>query len=294
MAIIKCPECGQEISDKAELCVHCGYPLKNHNDNNNYQKLVKEREDKLFQNLKNTECVLNGIPVDFSEAVSMMKQWNKECIQKILYIIFDSQIDISIDSQMVLLQTIMLNYEIPKEYNGKTEQEYRDRLEELKGRAAECFLHGQKYNFNDEVIRLQEKGKLSRKGINNIKNLSILTEPEKRMFLQYIEENKEFPLSFPEDFDTTIYHNGIKEAEKFFNQHYKKVHKKKKKKNKQHSSNKPKQIIQQSNVPHCPTCGSTNIEKISMTRKAVGFLAVGFLSSSARNTYRCKNCGYKW
>lgn len=44
----------------------------------------------------------------------------------------------------------------------------------------------------------------------------------------------------------------------------------------------------------CPTCGSTNIEKISMTRKAVGFFAVGFLSSSARNTYRCKNCGYKW
>nr|DAX64335.1 MAG TPA: RNA polymerase-like protein [Caudoviricetes sp.] len=31
-----------------------------------------------------------------------------------------------------------------------------------------------------------------------------------------------------------------------------------------------------------------------MTRKAIGFWAVGFLSSSVRNTYRCKNCGYKW
>lgn len=27
MAIIKCPECGKEISDKAEKCIHCGYPL---------------------------------------------------------------------------------------------------------------------------------------------------------------------------------------------------------------------------------------------------------------------------
>lgn len=28
MAIIKCPECGQDISDQAGKCVHCGYPLK--------------------------------------------------------------------------------------------------------------------------------------------------------------------------------------------------------------------------------------------------------------------------
>lgn len=28
MALIKCPECGQEISDKSDKCIHCGYPLK--------------------------------------------------------------------------------------------------------------------------------------------------------------------------------------------------------------------------------------------------------------------------
>ena len=27
MALIKCPECGREISDKAKVCIHCGYPL---------------------------------------------------------------------------------------------------------------------------------------------------------------------------------------------------------------------------------------------------------------------------
>lgn len=27
MALIKCPECGKEISDKAPACIHCGYPL---------------------------------------------------------------------------------------------------------------------------------------------------------------------------------------------------------------------------------------------------------------------------
>ena len=29
MALIKCPECGREVSDKAPACIHCGYPLEN-------------------------------------------------------------------------------------------------------------------------------------------------------------------------------------------------------------------------------------------------------------------------
>ena len=27
MALIKCPECGKEISDASAACIHCGYPL---------------------------------------------------------------------------------------------------------------------------------------------------------------------------------------------------------------------------------------------------------------------------
>lgn len=29
MALIKCPECGKEISNRAPACIHCGYPLEN-------------------------------------------------------------------------------------------------------------------------------------------------------------------------------------------------------------------------------------------------------------------------
>lgn len=28
MSLIKCPECNKEVSDKAEKCIHCGYPLR--------------------------------------------------------------------------------------------------------------------------------------------------------------------------------------------------------------------------------------------------------------------------
>ena len=28
MALIKCPECGTEVSSEAEFCPKCGYPIK--------------------------------------------------------------------------------------------------------------------------------------------------------------------------------------------------------------------------------------------------------------------------
>lgn len=51
---------------------------------------------------------------------------------------------------------------------------------------------------------------------------------------------------------------------------------------------------QRSNVPKCHTCGSTNVEKISLASKAIGGALFGLFSSNVRNTMHCKNCGYKW
>ena len=38
--LIKCPECGKEISDKSKQCIHCGYPLD--------YKEIEVYEDKLY------------------------------------------------------------------------------------------------------------------------------------------------------------------------------------------------------------------------------------------------------
>lgn len=51
---------------------------------------------------------------------------------------------------------------------------------------------------------------------------------------------------------------------------------------------------QSQNIPKCPTCGSTNVEKISTAKKAFGFAMVGLFSSNFGKTMHCKNCGYKW
>lgn len=51
MGLIKCPECGKEISDKAEICVNCGFPIKNR------LKEKAERSDYLQMENKEVETV---------------------------------------------------------------------------------------------------------------------------------------------------------------------------------------------------------------------------------------------
>lgn len=45
MSLIKCPECGKEISNKATQCINCGFPLPK----------------------ENTICIINGRSYDLSE-----------------------------------------------------------------------------------------------------------------------------------------------------------------------------------------------------------------------------------
>lgn len=48
------------------------------------------------------------------------------------------------------------------------------------------------------------------------------------------------------------------------------------------------------NKPKCPTCGSTDINKISTTSKIIGAATFGLLSKTAKSQFKCNNCGYKW
>lgn len=45
----------------------------------------------------------------------------------------------------------------------------------------------------------------------------------------------------------------------------------------------------------CPTCGSTNVKKISGASKVGSAVAFGVFSlGKLSKTFECKNCGYKW
>ena len=49
------------------------------------------------------------------------------------------------------------------------------------------------------------------------------------------------------------------------------------------------------NIPKCPICGSTNLEKISIGNKAGSVVAFGvFAVGHVSKTYKCKSCGSKF
>lgn len=56
MSLIKCPECGKEISDKSKQCVHCGYPLEEH---------------------KNMICEINGVKYDLTNFYNRIMTYKK-------------------------------------------------------------------------------------------------------------------------------------------------------------------------------------------------------------------------
>ena len=58
----------------------------------------------------------------------------------------------------------------------------------------------------------------------------------------------------------------------------------------------PKTVFQTGgqNIPKCPTCGSSNIKKISTASKIAGATMFGLFSRTAKSQFKCENCGYKW
>lgn len=47
-------------------------------------------------------------------------------------------------------------------------------------------------------------------------------------------------------------------------------------------------------LPHCPTCNSTNVKKISAGAKAVSVGLFGIFSQKVKRQFHCNNCGYEW
>lgn len=52
MALIECPECGQKVSDKAEKCINCGYPISNNKTEENISDSVTENNIENFSQLE--------------------------------------------------------------------------------------------------------------------------------------------------------------------------------------------------------------------------------------------------
>lgn len=62
----------------------------------------------------------------------------------------------------------------------------------------------------------------------------------------------------------------------------------------QQQENNNQAAQQDTSVPKCPTCGSTNIEKISGIKRWVTTGLFGVASGDLGKTMVCRNCGFKF
>lgn len=161
--LIKCPECGKEVSDKADVCIHCGCPIK--------RELIE-------LNTVNNICCINGVEKD-------------------------------------------LTWQIANLYADIT-----------------------MYDF--------------------VEGLGI-TPKEGRGLYHILLEFKKAPLVF----DTSRieeYEQRLREIKK----------------------------EREAKLPHCPTCNSTKIKKISATSKAVNTAVFGLFGTKRFKQWHCNNCGHEW
>lgn len=47
-------------------------------------------------------------------------------------------------------------------------------------------------------------------------------------------------------------------------------------------------------TPKCPTCGSTDLRKVSVGAKAVSVGLFGIFGQKVKKTWHCNSCGYEW
>ena len=110
-----------------------------------------------------------------------------------------------------------------------------------------------------------------------------------RLYIEEISKDREFLAAMNElrNNDIIAYKERMAKYKKIYEETHKPL-----------SDNKTQSTQQQActqvNIPKCPTCGSTNIEKISAGKKIKGSMLFGIFSSDVRKTMHCKNCGYKW
>lgn len=50
----------------------------------------------------------------------------------------------------------------------------------------------------------------------------------------------------------------------------------------------------QENVPKCPTCGSTDVEKLTSLDRGVSVSVLGPFSNKINKSFKCRDCKYTW
>lgn len=117
MALITCPECGKEISDKSIQCIHCGFPLAT---------IEKEVPDGF--------CLIDGVARDLREALNKIDNYpnmTPDEQKKLKGWIFGQCQTISIYAAEQLLNIMLESHSVPKEFDGSYKRVGNGRIDNI-------------------------------------------------------------------------------------------------------------------------------------------------------------------
>ncbi|MFR2774884.1 MAG: zinc ribbon domain-containing protein [Anaerostipes sp.] len=246
MALIKCPECKNQISDTASTCPNCGYqmrsPLKYNSNvypkkpnllNNKQRQYIKYCKNEITK-LKNDIETIDDQIKEYIAGATSFKDFLINYKSNILIIIFLLFLFLYANITGFLFFALILFI-----------------------LAVICAME------LDKDIQYVYKKNLS---IGNViknpdyyRNTFITScENEIEEYQTLIEKIKNFDI----DLDDIPVGNDV--------------------------------IYYNEQIPRCPTCGSANIQKISIGAKIADVSSFGLFSSNIRKPFKCNNCGYKW
>lgn len=259
MALIKCPECGKEVSDRAAACIHCGFPL--------HEKVVEESSE--IQMIKNTISEYIENPAKYANIDALNKSIAPTVrMAKVKQIAGCDSLLFDAFAQLVMLKPEKFSWVYSKELFELVDFE---KIEKEKFKALiDFFAEGM-----DECITYGD-GSVGRRNYDTIfwypiHMLLKYGKPEDLQQLNEVLKKEKIPGKQGSLYESLMYwvENGAS-----INTGVIKI-------------NQNRQINK--NVLKCPKCGS---DKVAIGQRGFS-LITGFLGAG-QTMNRCGNCGYKW
>lgn len=267
MALIKCPECGKEISDRAPACIHCGFPLSLVNEKDTtandmvISKTVEPTNETAVPN-KDDSTIEKGYSLELIDygskkvqvAMTLKNNLKMKDVEA-LELVANAPCYLFKEKQEHIVAPIIKKLDtLPVEYNlyldGKLKRhKTKVEIEKPESSVASSNSYTKKIKCPNCRSLIAETSRVCPEcGYDGISSYLLQLEKEKQAKVIDYTHNYE-PI------------NPNKSSE---------------------------------NVPKCPTCGSTKIKKISGLSKAGSVAMWGIFSRKVHKQWHCNNCGSEW
>ncbi len=256
MALINCPECGKEISDKAPACIHCGFPLR-----------LIDNTEKQAEKRNATIVTEESIPTETGYSMELLDYGNKKV-----------QVATALKSTLKLkdVEALELVANAPCYlFRGKQEHIVTPLIKKLDTLPVEykLYVNGELKKHKTKVEIDRPKDTASRNGTSSYTKK--IKCPNCSSLIA--ETSRACPICGYDDIGSYLLQLEREKQSKYVDYTF------------GHT-----EVHNTQNVPKCPTCQSTDIKKISTASKAGSVFMWGLLSQKVKKQWHCNNCGSEW